>query len=166
MGRAVGSTRRGRWRVRAMWTTGAVAAVFLAAEIASLSLSMMWAPKLRSHWLIVDAGSGLCAIEWSTGSPYVVPARWTDRPLNFRHPKKLWAWPSRELYTVQRLPLAKITVYYVTFPLWLPALAAAIPAALLWRAGRRRVPGACGGCGYDLSGNTCGPCPECGKAAA
>jgi hypothetical protein len=52
----------------------------------------------------------------------------------------------------------QMTMHVVSFPLWLPALAAAIPAALLWRAGRRRVAGACVKCGYDLSGNTTGTC--------
>jgi hypothetical protein len=51
-----------------------------------------------------------------------------------------------------------------TIPLWIPGALAAIPTALLWRLDRRRpAPGACR-CGYDLTGNTSGRCPECGRS--
>ena len=33
-----------------------------------------------------------------------------------------------------------------------------------WRATRRRTQGACATCGYDLTGNQSGTCPECGTA--
>ena len=57
------------------------------------------------------------------------------------------------------------------FPLWLPtALAAVTPAAWLVRAHRRarrrRAGGFCTRCGYDLTGNVSGTCPECGTAVA
>ena len=54
----------------------------------------------------------------------------------------------------------------ITFPLWLPAVAAAVlPALHLRRVGRerwlRRNPGLCPSCGYDLRASP-GRCPECG----
>ena len=30
----------------------------------------------------------------------------------------------------------------------------------------RELPGRCRGCGYDMTGNTSGACPECGRAVA
>lgn len=54
-------------------------------------------------------------------------------------------------------------VWYVGIPLWLPLLGAAIPTAILWRRDRRPAPGYCQGCGYDLTGNVTGACPECGE---
>ena len=36
-------------------------------------------------------------------------------------------------------------------------------AVLLWRHRPRRPPGHCGQCGYDLTGNVSGRCPECGS---
>jgi hypothetical protein len=47
--------------------------------------------------------------------------------------------------------------------LWLPLLLIALVIALLCRRDRRAIPPhCCQGCGYDLTGNTSGACPECG----
>ena len=55
-----------------------------------------------------------------------------------------------------------LTIYFC--PLWLPFLLVLIPTGyLLWR-DRRRIPlGHCQKCGYDLTGNESGKCPECGE---
>jgi hypothetical protein len=52
---------------------------------------------------------------------------------------------------------------------WLPILLA-VPAPAVWLRRRRRErrrfrAGLCGACGYDLTGNVTGVCPECGQAA-
>ena len=52
---------------------------------------------------------------------------------------------------------------YFTFPLWLPLLVAVISTAFLWYRDRRPRPGHCQKCGYDLTGNISGRCPECGE---
>ncbi|MBN2563246.1 MAG: hypothetical protein JXQ75_20180 [Phycisphaerae bacterium] len=44
-------------------------------------------------------------------------------------------------------------------------LTAAIPQVIAWLRDRRRcAPGLCERCGYDLTGNVSGRCPECGTA--
>jgi hypothetical protein len=48
-------------------------------------------------------------------------------------------------------------------PLWMPFLIIAIPTAVLWRRDRRIPPGHCQNCGYNLTGNISGVCPECGE---
>lgn len=50
-------------------------------------------------------------------------------------------------------------------PIWMLLAALALPTALLWHTDRRRpIPsGQCRKCGYDLTGNVSGRCPECGK---
>ena len=49
----------------------------------------------------------------------------------------------------------------VTVPMWLPLVVFAIPTAILWRRDRRPRKGHCQHCGYNLTGNESGVCPEC-----
>lgn len=51
----------------------------------------------------------------------------------------------------------------VVVPLWMVAVLLAIPAALLWWRDRPPPTGHCRNCGYDLTGNISGRCPECGE---
>ena len=56
-------------------------------------------------------------------------------------------------------------------PLWLLLLLTAIPTAWLWHRDRRLFSSppdhlSCRGCGYDLTGNLSGVCPECGEKTA
>jgi hypothetical protein len=50
----------------------------------------------------------------------------------------------------------------LTFPLWMPLVLIGLPTGWLWWRDRRRVPAGCCACGYDLTGNVSGRCPECG----
>lgn len=52
----------------------------------------------------------------------------------------------------------------VSLPLWIPATLFLAAAAWNWRRGRGFPPGHCARCGYDLTGNVSGRCPECGTA--
>jgi hypothetical protein len=53
---------------------------------------------------------------------------------------------------------------YATFlPLWIPFVLVALATLFFWRRSRRFPPGHCGRCGYDLTGNVSGVCPECGQ---
>ncbi len=50
-------------------------------------------------------------------------------------------------------------------PIWLPLLIVAIPTGFLWWVVDRPYPkGHCQNCGYNLTGNVSGRCPECGTA--
>jgi hypothetical protein len=52
-------------------------------------------------------------------------------------------------------------------PLWVPFVLGAATTAVLWWRDRRRIPqGHCRKCGYDLTGNVSGRCPECGTIIA
>ncbi len=50
----------------------------------------------------------------------------------------------------------------VTVPLWIPVVVLGLAALVFWRYDRAPAPGHCQKCGYDLTGNVSGTCPECG----
>ncbi len=51
--------------------------------------------------------------------------------------------------------------YSASLPLWIPPCLIALPSLALWWRNRRNN-GHCD-CGYNLTGNVSGVCPECGK---
>ncbi len=64
-------------------------------------------------------------------------------------------------------PRWEISEYFwtISIPLWVFFVIIGSPTFWLWHLDRRRpAPGTCK-CGYDLTGNTSGRCPECGKTA-
>jgi hypothetical protein len=48
-------------------------------------------------------------------------------------------------------------------PLWPFALLFGVPSAYVWYRDRCSIPEGHCGCGYDLTGNVTGSCPECGR---
>jgi hypothetical protein len=82
-------------------------------------------------------------------------------------------WGSNELSTVTNnspYTETKIPFLMTSIPLWPLVLATAVlPLIALSRYGIRRLkrePGHCQSCGYNLTGNTSGVCPECGTPVA
>lgn len=72
-----------------------------------------------------------------------------------------WRWSPAIKRSVHRLH------YSVRVALWVPFVLVAIPTAILWCPIRRRPPPhCCQHCGYDLTGNVSGICPECGAEVA
>ena len=51
----------------------------------------------------------------------------------------------------------------LTIPLWCILVGLTVPTTILWWKDRRSAKGHCAQCGYDLTGNLSGTCPECGK---
>jgi hypothetical protein len=70
-----------------------------------------------------------------------------------------------ESLTVPNIQFSNGSFVAAIVPLWLPLLIIAIPTGFLWwRDCRRRSPGHCQQCGYNLTGNVSGRCPECGDS--
>jgi hypothetical protein len=73
-------------------------------------------------------------------------------------------WPS-----IRHIPTYRSSVNDIRMscPFWVPfALLSLIAAALFYRQPGQMRPGHCRSCGYDLTGNTSGICPECGAMTA
>ena len=74
---------------------------------------------------------------------------------------------TRQASTLEDFEFGTMTIsdWSVVLPLWLPSAILFLPVAFFWwRDRRRRSPTACRSCGYDLTGNVSGVCPECGVA--
>jgi hypothetical protein len=105
----------------------------------------------------VYAGNGMASYEWST-----FPAMQFGGPLGYR---RRLAGPLPPEVSRLRPSWSSLPDYAsFTTPLWIPTVLTAI-APTLWfmrrRSRRRRRPGLCPQCGYDLRA-TPGQCPECG----
>jgi hypothetical protein len=112
---------------------------------------------VRDGWtLSVMAGSGVADVISSAELPEVT-GDWTTEP----------APPGARVRWGLRFDFADYPAWLVRVPLWFPAaLAGVLPAARAWRRvrrRRRRGPGHCARCGYNLTGNVSGVCPECGR---
>ena len=86
-----------------------------------------------------------------------------------------WSGPSkplkflgfRGLPSVSRYRAVQaVDVQTVYVPLWIPLLLLGLPTAILWHRDRRPPKGHCQNCGYGLTANDSGVCPECGEPTA
>lgn len=57
-----------------------------------------------------------------------------------------------------------VRIHNVSIPLWLALAVVLAPTLLIHARLPRRRAGCCLGCGYDLTGNVSGRCPECGAS--
>lgn len=106
----------------------------------------------RGYWLAL----GHVAMNDVPEAPYE-PFGWSLRPLGkVKYRKAILAYPTAFRLT----PPPGDWVYKL--PLWVPFVIVGIPTAALWRRDRRFPAGHCQSCGYDLTGNKSGVCPECG----
>ncbi len=127
----------------AKWT-GVVVCVVL---VVAWPLTGMYSASY--HGRKIEVGYGFGGIHlWAHSEPTSSPYGWA-----FRHDFRLiWAPMTFQRGTGLRLPI------------WILLLVSALPTAYLFWRDRRYPRGHCQGCGYDLTGNVSGVCPECGRA--
>ena len=108
----------------------------------------------EAGYYFIDFNSGLVTLchghhpSLSRGSYWYCDEEWCEGTLH-------WG----PIVEVDVEPLHKTA----TVALWVPFVLIAIPTAFLWRPLRQRPPPyCCQRCGYDLTGNVSGACPECG----
>jgi hypothetical protein len=123
--------------------------LLLCTAILAVTVVGSWWPFL---WKVTTREWG--DFETGVGGPHSQPLRTV---VSFRHRPKnvppLERWGDDTLWPARRHDL----------PLWVPFVVVAVPTAVLWWLDLRRIPpGHCQKCGYNLSGNISGRCPECG----
>ena len=140
-----------RLRTLTLWT-GALLSVLIAATFV---VSGWWGivfqvPKPSGPGVAVNSGVIVVAIAhmWSPGFA-------VERiPLSPAYDPRWPHWRSWNSWAVS-LPI-------IIFPIYALFLAVAIPTLLVCRFWSKPVKSGCCRCGYDLTGNTSGVCPECG----
>jgi hypothetical protein len=123
--------------------------------LAVILLSMVWSPSYegRALYIRLDRGSIFFSTELNPR-----PEGWSVS-LSRSAPRFLF----NMFPTVGGSPAP--IFWRGFFPLWTPLGLLALATFALWWRERRPFPaGRCRTCGYDLTGNVSGRCPECGGA--
>lgn len=129
-----------------------------------LTITMGWCASFRGSPHLVYRGRHVTIGVWSGCLSFGSSTLRRDDTgwwagLSQSIPDSIRWWPA--LFRKQR-PADGYYYWRVALPLWLLALVIAVPTLFLWWCGRRFPAGHCRSCGYDLTGNTSGKCPECG----
>ena len=145
-------SRRHRIRRIAKWV-GLVMCVLI---VVAWGVSLRWeAFYVGDGWRSYCGGGclGISSCSAHDGDGWILEPYLGDVGLGFIWPKYVSNKTGKYPYTL------------VILPPWILLPAFAIPTAILLYRDRRRIPpGHCQKCGYNLTGNTSGKCPECGTA--
>ena len=146
-----------RWLAR--WT-GTVACLVLAGVWLG---SAVCGVQVQSHLGNgVSFFSGWCQITWG----YDVATFRMMRKFGFEEVGGVEVFRPRFAHIEWSWHPIYLSTFSVTIPGWYPVAAIGFPTALLWWLDRPRTPaGHCRNCGYNLTGNVSGRCPECGSSA-
>lgn len=142
-----------RFRRIVKWIGAGLCALIVILWWANAGWSMGYCTK--SAWIGLRSGSVVVGRAWTSGALNRGVYRYTwvdDGHFDF----STSAWPNR---------IDFISGPALLIPLWIPFVLVLLPTLLLfWVDLQRRFRGSCLNCGYDLTGNVSGVCPECGMA--
>lgn len=109
----------------------------------------------------VLAGRGLITVmdsrEYMTGS-FWHESIWTSA-LRREHFELSWTLPHTARFAQSTVGRWR----EINIPLWFIVAVLAMPTTIMARRALRPMPGHCACCGYNLTGNVSGHCPECGR---
>ncbi len=160
-----------RLRTFTLWTGTLLSLMIVAAFVVSARWQVSFqVPTSRGPALYLMAGSAMFVTDDLFAGPVsTTPHSFGLSRWNSWVAQRVDFWVSGRP-TFPDIPPVEVSpihdyVHRLGMPLYALFLAVAVPTLLVWRFGRKPVkPGHCG-CGYDLTGNTSGTCPECGKDA-
>jgi hypothetical protein len=137
----------------AAWTGVALSGVVAALLLLSLRWSVSWLGGTKRHFIGLVYGA-VC-VGWTAAPLVGEPAGWHIGGSGPAH-KSVW-WVEVVRYG------ASTGIVYVA--LWLVLALTTVPTVFLLMRLRHTLPaGCCAICGYNLTGNVSGRCPECGTA--
>lgn len=120
-------------------------------SLASLLHLVRWA-SADKQW-IVQGGSGRIIVVWEGHYYRGIQPGWY-------HTWAVMSWRSN--YWFDTIRLRNGTRIGVVVPSWVVFATCMVPTGVAWYRIRKRRPGTCYKCEYDLTGNESGRCPECG----
>ena len=143
--------KQSRKRRIAKWTGAALCLLILAAWGASL--------RFGAGTLLGDRGFLIIIGNRVTFGVMDGTRAWLKGPVFQKH-----EWYGPDIFRVPRVfKDARRNLIQIDVPLSLVFLAVGAPTVILFYRDRRRIPpGHCQKCGYNLTGNVSGICPECG----
>ena len=161
--------RRSRTRRILKWVGLAMSGVVVLAWVISRATSIMVDPTKSLRVAIY--GGGVRYAIWRPGrTDDLVGVVWIQTP-----PKaEKQGWYLCEVYGAEATrwlpsvgvsdPALRGTIVHTAYiPFWMLLALVGLPTAILWYRDRRWPKGRCQSCGYDLTGNVSGICPECGE---
>jgi len=173
------------------WRVGAIACFVLALLTGFLWLRSFWwidslyVPVRGTRYVTIRSCHGVITVGWDTDSERSGNERvqWDARTVELRltQMRTFFPQPNRKMgdnaflnpggafdWTTGSVTIRGRTFgsTSASFPHWVPvalfSMAPAVSVAEAYRRYRRRCRGLCWECGYDLTGNESGVCPECG----
>ena len=145
----VRSNRRKKSRrvIFGIWGTVALFALWFGSTFVGVAYG-------ASRWFVMcSGGSAVISVFPDPAAPSQLG--WLAHP----NPAAFPVWPERRTDRWGRMRVPGLVL-----PLWIPAVILAVATVFWWRRDRRHPSGHCQHCGYNLTGNQSGICPECGCA--
>lgn len=147
--------RASRGRRGALVFCAAAWLLVAAATVSSFFRALLWQSGPYDRFGF-DSGRVFVVVDyWGSGFELAMAGGAREPGWRLDHPSPF----HREVLWPHRMPYWGGTL--ISFPIWIPL---SLAAFLLWRSwsqSMRNVGGHCR-CGYDLTGNVSGACPECG----
>jgi hypothetical protein len=161
-GRFLRARKRTRFQQRMKW----VGTVLSCLVVLATGVSAVY----QDYWAFEYPNRGEKCLGSVSLLPGAIVVSGTDIPHSYEGRPACSKWYSRRLAwtwrpRLYRSPSGTFVYREALIPFWLIFLVVGVPTAFLWYRNRRFPAGCCPRCGYDLTANESGRCPECGESS-